>query len=759
MPFRPHVLLLAAVLTLMIATASAATFDYTTIWAHLADVEIPQYDIESGGLVDVVVKGNNAYTIDNSYGLQIVDCADPTSIVYRGYLPLADPRRCDIRDHYVYVLDASPRLDIIDVEDEDNPALVGQVTLNAAAHDLLIVGPWLYVALDDDTLAIYSLVSATAPALVNTVNLPAQHSERLEYADDRLVTAGDTGLAVLALTAPDWPSILGTIALAGDTQDLSARGGLALVGQLEQSRLVDVSDPTAIIEVATLPDQGAGVCLTSNGQAWLGRPGSWDQGGLRIYDVGVPASPQWLHDEIRGFRGYPRAMVEYQGHVFAGEWTDWYAGEWAGFHVLQVGDLPVPEPLATAGTEFGRGMLVHGVRVDVAAGPGLQTWDLTDPQDPQLGEVVGDDRMFYVLAEDAGMVVADTYVSYYDHSFQVLTRDAYGSLSLRGGFPLPERAVDLDVSGSLALVALAESGGLYVIDVSDPDTPVILAETSAGEDILSVALHHQIAVVATYQLLSVIDLTDPESPQLVGTVSHGPYWKYTDLDLVARSGRSWLLAARNQGWNYDGGFVEIFDLTDPGSPQLVLSQRQLAMDDVGQPVWLDDLLVVPGSYHLTFYRCVDPEQPVELLGRVPMFDGWPQGDLRLAAITPAAVATLSNWDVLQTWPLPSGVLTAAPPADPLPAATALRAVAVPNPFNPACQLRVSVPVAGELTVKVFDARGRRVRTLEHGHAAVGTAAVAWDGRDTAGRPAPAGVYLARCSVGGQVASVKLTLAK
>ena len=86
-------------MTLMTAPAPAATFDYTTLWAHLSDVEVPRYNSEFGGLVDVVVKGNFAYTI-NDYRLQVVDCSDPTSIVYRGDLSLGDVLRCDIRDHY-----------------------------------------------------------------------------------------------------------------------------------------------------------------------------------------------------------------------------------------------------------------------------------------------------------------------------------------------------------------------------------------------------------------------------------------------------------------------------------------------------------------------------------------------------------------------------------------------------------------------------------------------------------------------------------
>ncbi len=759
--FRRLMLVLTALMTLMIASAPAATFDYTTLWAHLSDVEVPHYTSDSGGLVDLVVKGNMAYTLSGGIGLYVVDCTDPTSIFYRGFLWLDNPHRCDIRDHYLYVLDSPQCIDVIDVDDHDEPVLLNQVTLPAPAFDLLVVGPWLYVALADDRLAIYSLAAGTAPSLVNTINLPVQHGERLAYSDGRVVAAGDAGLAVISVVVPDWPSVLGSIAFAGDTKDLSVRDDLALVGQFSASRFLDISDPATILEVAMLPEQGWGVCLTSNGQAWLGELESHYNGGLHIYDVSVPASPQWLHDEILGFRGHPRAMVEYQGLVYAGEWTRWYAGEWPGFHILQLGELPLPEPLGSV-VDYGYGMLVNDVQIDVGGWSGLNSWDLSDPQNPQFMKTIGEDRAFYRLAEDAGMIVADTYIGDYyydDHNFQVVTRTGFGELSLRGGFLLPKRVVDLDVWGSVALAGLDESHGLLVVDVADPDAPVILAELLDGEDIRSVAIHHQIAAVASFQLLRIFDLTNPQEPVLLASVPQGPYWMYTDLDIVERLDRWWLLGGRNRIANYDSGFVEIFDITDPAAPRLVLSQRQLAMDEVCEPIWRDDLLIVPGSFHLTFYRCSDSDLPAEFLGRLPLFDGWWYGKTRWAAILPTAIATMSNYDVLQTWPLPAGALSAAPQVDPLPTPSALIILAVPNPFNPACELIVSVPVAGELRVEVFDARGRRVHTLLRDHVAVGRQEIRWDGRDAQGRPAPAGIYLARCSVAGHVASVKLTLVK
>lgn len=760
MSFRLLIFPLVAFVIFLAGLALAATFDYTTLWAHLSDVEVPHYTLDSGGLKDVVIKGNFAYTVSWGIGLYIVDCTDPTSIYYRGFVDLYRPFRCDIRDHYVYVLDQLPHFDVVDVDDHDNPVLVNQIALPSPANDLLVIGPWLYVALADDRLAVFSLGTGTAPTLVNTVDLPAQHGERLVFSGGQVVAAGDAGLAILSVVMPEWPSVLGTIAFSGDTKDLSVRDDLALVGQLNQSRLINISDPANMNEVVRLPVQGWGVCLTSNGQAWLGEQGSHHEGGLHIYDITVPSSPQWLHDEILGFRGHPRAMVEYQGLVYAGEYVTWHAGEWAGFHVLQLGDFSFPEPMGSAYT-YGMGMLVNDLQVDLGWW-GLNSWDLSDPQNPQFMQTLGGGRAFYRLAEESGTIVADTYqgdVVYGDHYFQVVSRTGFGEFSLRGECLLPIRVEDLDVWGSVALAALHHTNGLLVIDISDPDAPVIMTQMMEGEYVKGVAIHGQLAAVGSFQLLQIFDLTNPQEPVLLASEPIGPYWMHTDLDIVERDGSLWLLGCRNRGANYDSGFAEIYDITDPTAPRLAVSQRQLANEEVCELAWHDDLLIVPCSFHLTFYRCFDPDLPVEFLGRLPLFDGYWYGQTRWAAVMPTFIATVSNNDVLQTWPLPYGAFSSAPQLEPLPAPPALEVLPVPNPFNPICEMYVSVPVPGDLRVEVFDAGGRRVRTLLRDHVPTGMQTMRWDGRDAQGRPAPAGVYLARCSVGGQVTSVKLTLAK
>ena len=83
----------------------------------------------------------------------------------------------------------------------------------------------------------------------------------------------------------------------------------------------------------------------------------------------------------------------------------------------------------------------------------------------------------------------------------------------------------------------------------------------------------------------------------------------------------------------------------------------------------------------------------------------------------------------------------------------------PNPFNPRVTLSWALPVAGPARLALVDARGREVAVLHDGPLAAGAHAASWDGRDAAGRPAPAGVYLAVLRTAHGASSRKVVLAK
>jgi len=77
----------------------------------------------------------------------------------------------------------------------------------------------------------------------------------------------------------------------------------------------------------------------------------------------------------------------------------------------------------------------------------------------------------------------------------------------------------------------------------------------------------------------------------------------------------------------------------------------------------------------------------------------------------------------------------------------------PNPFRVQTTIGFELPEPAVATLRVYDPSGRVVRTLLAGmEQGAGTHRLSWDGRDAAGRPVPAGVYLYRLEAGDRVAT-------
>lgn len=84
---------------------------------------------------------------------------------------------------------------------------------------------------------------------------------------------------------------------------------------------------------------------------------------------------------------------------------------------------------------------------------------------------------------------------------------------------------------------------------------------------------------------------------------------------------------------------------------------------------------------------------------------------------------------------------------------------VPNPFNPRTTIRFALAREGDARLRIFDGRGRLVRTLAAGRLAAGSHEAVWDGTDEAGRPVAAGVYAYVLQAGREEMRRKLILVK
>ena len=83
----------------------------------------------------------------------------------------------------------------------------------------------------------------------------------------------------------------------------------------------------------------------------------------------------------------------------------------------------------------------------------------------------------------------------------------------------------------------------------------------------------------------------------------------------------------------------------------------------------------------------------------------------------------------------------------------------PNPFNPSTMIEYVLPSSGQVTLTIYDSRGRRVRELVNQVQSDGIKQVEWDGRDNAGQEVATGVYFYRLETAGETLSRKMTLVR
>jgi hypothetical protein len=83
----------------------------------------------------------------------------------------------------------------------------------------------------------------------------------------------------------------------------------------------------------------------------------------------------------------------------------------------------------------------------------------------------------------------------------------------------------------------------------------------------------------------------------------------------------------------------------------------------------------------------------------------------------------------------------------------------PNPFNPTTTIVYSLPEAGKVKIRIYDAAGCFVKTVADGNETAGEHSTVWNGRDYKGAEVSSGVYFVRYETGGTVCTSKIVLLK
>ncbi len=85
------------------------------------------------------------------------------------------------------------------------------------------------------------------------------------------------------------------------------------------------------------------------------------------------------------------------------------------------------------------------------------------------------------------------------------------------------------------------------------------------------------------------------------------------------------------------------------------------------------------------------------------------------------------------------------------------ALAFRNPFVPGGEIRFDLTSERPASLVLYDARGRKVKSLFESQGVWGSRSLTWDGRGDAGAVLPRGVYFLKLTAGGQTTTAKLVL--
>ncbi len=184
----------------------------------------------------------------------------------------------------------------------------------------------------------------------------------------------------------------------------------------------------------------------------------------------------------------------------------------------------------------------------------------------------------------------------------------------------------------------------------------------------------------------------------------------------------------NEYWEHLGLLVDVADLVQPGD--LFIDCPSTGYNGV---------LNIPASGRY--------ELDLGIFG-----GGQPQFELHLTAQSGLDMYL----DCLGVPSLVEGIPVDAPPAVPK---RSFLQPNHPNPFNPQTTIHFGVARAGEVSLAVYDLRGRKVRTLFEGFHESGSFDAVWDGRDDAGRPVVSGSYVCRLKTDDESLSQKMTLVR
>lgn len=425
---------------------------------------------------------------------------------------------------------------------------VQTIATTGEAWDVTAYHSWLFIADKSGGVPVYD-ISGVTPQLLDTINPGfSVDSVAVNSNGTRLAVGGASG----KLTLYDISNKSSGVPLGGSGQthilstgknisSIAIHGSFVFAGDADGVLIpVDLSDPATPVEgtayqASAVPGHDAwGLGLTIdrvNNRLYYSDWGA----GFIILDVSTPASLVEIGRFMTGDGVYDSAVNGTRAYL---------ANSFGGVAVLDISD---PGNIQLVGGSYIKNTVLSGGINKTVSPHGI----------------IYDNNRVYV-ADNAGQTLAEIIVD--ETSLAGLpapsTNETVGPLPDSGSYTygqvvdylLTGTAEDLIVSSNYVYVA-AKTYGVYVIDISDIDRPVLKKRIDTAGNAWNLSVSGSTLFVADRENgITVIDITDPANAALNGTINAG--FNVYDLDVIG----AMIYAVGGDGTD---GILKIFDYSTP----------------------------------------------------------------------------------------------------------------------------------------------------------------------------------------------------
>jgi pimeloyl-ACP methyl ester carboxylesterase len=448
-------------------------------------------------------------------------------------------------DNIAYIADGTAGLLVIDVKHPSLPVIIGSVATPGSAHDVMVVGNIAYIADWSGGLQVIDVSNPHLPAIIGSVATPGMSTGVSVVGDTAFIQArvspfGDDGgyLHIVDISNPSSPTIIGTLDTPGESLEypgevcgMTVVANIAYVGDYTSLLIIDVSDlslPEIIGSVDT-PGSARDVMVVDN-TAYVAD----GAGGLQVIDVSNPHLP-----EIIGSIATPGSADQAaQGVMVIGN-TAYIADGSGGLQVIDVSNPHSPEIIGSVATPgSARQVMVVDNTAYVADGAGgLQVIDVRSAfYNAIIGSLETPGTAHNVVVTDNTAYIPDGDWFMQQGDFQIIDISNPTSPEIIGSLEIPEYAhcaKDVSIVGEKAYLIYGYKhtvndvphveGGLLVIDVSIPSSPVIIGSVQTPGDARGVTVVGDTAYIIddgewNNSALQIIDVSEPFSPVIIGSV-------------------------------------------------------------------------------------------------------------------------------------------------------------------------------------------------------------------------------------------------